>query len=73
MRRINPSIEELKNGDDYELLAELNHSEIKSFVLSQLEKGGWLVKSFMVYQAVMVLLGLFIISRALVFLFQRHI
>ncbi|WP_320111192.1 DUF3267 domain-containing protein [Draconibacterium orientale] len=70
MRRINPSIEELKNGDDYELLAELNHSDIKSFVLSQLEKGGWLVKGFMVYQAVMVLLGLFIISRALLFSFK---
>lgn len=70
MKRNSPSIEELKNGDNYELLAELEHEEIKSFVLSQLEKGGWLVKGFMVYQAAMVLLGLFIITRALVFSFR---
>ena len=70
MKRNNPSIEELKNGEDYELLAELNHSQIKSFVLSQLEKGGWLVKGFMVYQAAMVFLGLFLITRSLVFSFK---
>lgn len=70
MNRSNPSIEELKNGNNYELYAQLEHSEIKAFVLSQLEKGGWLVKGFMVYQALMVLLGLFIITRALVFSFK---
>ena len=70
MKRNNPSIEELNYGENYELLAEVEHDEIKSFVLSQLEKGGWLVKGFMVYQAIMVLLGLFIITRALVFSFR---
>ena len=70
MKRNNPSIEELKNGDDYELLAEPKHDEIKSFVFSQLEKGGWLVKGFMVYQAVMILLGLFIITRAVILSFK---
>ncbi|WP_319500071.1 DUF3267 domain-containing protein [uncultured Draconibacterium sp.] len=70
MKRNNPSIEALKNGEDYELLAEVEHDEIKSFVLSQLDKGGWLVKGFMVYQTIMVLLGLFIITRALVFSFR---
>nr|WP_321484641.1 DUF3267 domain-containing protein [uncultured Draconibacterium sp.] len=48
----------------------MEHDEIKPFVLSQLEKGGWLVKGFMVYQTVMVLLGLFIFTRALVFSFK---
>ena len=70
MKRNNPSIEAIKNGEDYELLAEVEHDEIKSFVLSQLDKGGWLVKGFMVYQTIMVLLGLFIITRALVFSFR---
>lgn len=73
MKRINPSIDELKKEDDYELLAEPEHDEIKSFVLSQLEKGGWLVKGFMVYQAAMVLLGLFIITLAVVFSFKGNL
>lgn len=70
MKRNKPSIEDLKNGEGYELLTEVEHDEIKPFVLSQLEKGGWLVKGFMVYQTVMVLLGLFIFTRALVFSFK---
>ncbi|QIA06246.1 DUF3267 domain-containing protein [Draconibacterium halophilum] len=70
MNRPNPSIETLKKGDNYELFAELEHDEIKSFVLSQLEKGGWLVKGFMLYQIFMVLFGLFIIARVLILSFK---
>ncbi|WP_319479799.1 DUF3267 domain-containing protein [uncultured Draconibacterium sp.] len=70
MKRNNPSIEQLNYGENYELLAEVEHDEIKSFVLSQLDKGGWLVKGFMVYQTIMVLLGLIIITRALVLSFR---
>ncbi|HYQ56229.1 MAG TPA: DUF3267 domain-containing protein [Draconibacterium sp.] len=70
MNRSNPTIDELYNSEEYELLAELEHDEIKSFVLTQLGRGGWLVKAFMLYQTIMVVLGLFIIIRVLVLSFK---
>ena len=72
MNRINPSIEELQNSENYELVAAPNHTEIKSFVLSQLEKGGWLVKAYMIYQLVMVITGLFVLTRAIIYCFNEE-
>ena len=70
MNRSNPSIEELKNGANYELLAELEHHEVKTFVIAQLEKEGWLVKGYMFYQIAMIITGLFVFTRAIVFCFH---
>ncbi|MDX8337587.1 DUF3267 domain-containing protein [Draconibacterium sp. IB214405] len=70
MSRSNPSIEELNSSDEYELYAELEHHEIKTFVLDQLGKGGWLVKSYMFYQIAMILTGLFLLTRSIVLCFK---
>ncbi len=68
----NPSIEELQNSDEYELVAELNHAQIKEFVIKQLSAGGWFVKSFMIYQVIMLVLAGFIITRSVIFAFQEN-
>ena len=68
----NPTIEQLQNKELYELIAELNHKQIKEFVVGQLSKGGWLVKSFMIYQVLMLILAAFILSRSIVFAFQNN-
>lgn len=57
----NPSINELQNDEQFELVAELDHREIKEFVLDQLSSGGKLVKFYMVYQLLMVILGLLVL------------
>jgi len=62
----NPSVDELKNSDDYELLAELDHRKIKSFVIEQITLGSRLIMGFMIYQALMILTGLFFTTRPLV-------
>ena len=54
----NPTIEELHNPAEFQLIAEIEHPHIKSFVLDQLAKGGKLVTVFMIYQIVMMTLGI---------------
>lgn len=68
----NPSIEELQKSDEYELIAELNHKQIKAFVIEQLSAGGWLVKSYMIYQVLMITLGAFIITWSVILAFQHQ-
>lgn len=60
----NPSIEELHDTSRFGQIAELDHQGIKTFVLDQLSKGGWLVTAFMVYQLLMLLLGIGTLIRA---------
>ncbi len=66
----NPTIEELQNTEHFELIAELGHSNIKEFVLEQIAEGGRLVFSFMIYQALMMILGIFFLTRSIVLAFQ---
>ncbi len=62
----NPTIEELQNEEQFELIAELDHKEIKEFVLNQLTMGGLLVKLYMIYQIVMLVLGLALVIWAVI-------
>lgn len=62
----NPTIHELRESGDYELIGQLHHNEIKEFVLQQLSEGGKLVFSFMIYQFLMIILGLFFFTRSIV-------
>ena len=66
----NPSIEELQNNDQFELIAELNHKQIKAFVLDQIAEGGCLVKSYMIYQVVMLMFGVFLITYSTILAFK---
>jgi len=67
----NPSIKELHNPETFELVAELGHSNIKEFVIEQLSEGGRLVFSYMIYQAVMMIVGLFFLTRSIVLAFNN--
>ena len=68
----NPTISELQNSGEYELIAQLEHNHIKQFVVEQLTKEGKLVKFYMYYQLLMVLIGVFFILRAVVLAFQSN-
>lgn len=67
----NPSIQELHDPDKFEKIAELGHPQIKDFVLDQLAKGGTLVTSYMVYQVLMMLVGIWFIIRAAILAFDN--
>ncbi len=69
----NPTIAELQNEEKFELVAKLNHEQIKEFVLRQLSNGGNLIFSYMIYQFLMVLIGIFFLTRNIVLAFNGNI
>jgi hypothetical protein len=69
----NPTIKELQNDQRFELVARLNHDEIKNFVIEQISgTTSIIVKGYMFYQLMMVLAGMFFLARAFVFLFRKY-
>lgn len=62
----NPTIKELQNSEHYELVGELEHREIKEFVIEQLTTDSRLIRGFMIYQVIMILVGLFFATRPIV-------
>ncbi len=69
----NPSIKELQNSEKFELFAELNHQQIKEFVILQLSERNKLTLSYMIYQALMILIGIFFFTRSIVLAFQGEL
>mgnify|MGYP004702307755 CR=1 FL=1 len=69
----NPTIEELKNSDKYELVYELKHHQVKDFVISQISKGSRLIQVFMIYQFIMIFIGLFFVTRPVVLSFGGNL
>ena len=67
----NPTINELQNSDEYKLISKLNHQQIKEFVITQLAEGGWFVKTYMIYQVIMIMLGMFFFTRSIVLAFRN--
>ena len=67
----NPSIEELQNSDKFEMIAKLNHQQIKEFVIEQLVENGKIIKIYMIYQVLMILIGIFFFTRSIVLAFQN--
>ncbi|MFV0268456.1 MAG: DUF3267 domain-containing protein [Draconibacterium sp.] len=63
---VNPTIQELQDPERFELIAELSHKNIKSFVLDQLGQGGRISIAFMIYQSLMIILGMFLVTRAII-------
>lgn len=66
----NPTIKELQNEEKYKLVAQLNHKQIKEFVLEQLTGNGKIIRVYMIYQIVMVLTGIFFLTRSVILAFQ---
>lgn len=66
----NPTIKELQNEEQYELVAKLSHEQIKEFVIRQLTESSKIVFSYMIYQFFMILLGMFFLTRTVVLAFQ---
>lgn len=62
----NPSIKELQNSQHYEKFAELSHAEIKEFVISQLSQSSRIITGYMIYQFIMIVVGIFFVARAIV-------
>ncbi len=66
----NPSIEELRNSGNFKLIAQLNHKQIKEFVINQLVSNSNMIKVYMIYQLVMIMVGIFFFTRSVVLAFK---
>ena len=62
--------ENLTDPDKYELLAEVDHRQIKKFIFEQVIPGVPLIRLYSIYQVIMLLLMVFLIGNAVV-LFVR--
>ncbi len=61
----NPTIDELQQNEEFELIGELSHSQVKNFVKENITDNSRLINYFMIYQIIMILLGLFFLTRSL--------
>lgn len=66
----NPTINELQNSGKYELMAQLNHQQIKEFVIEQLTGKIKIIKIYMIYQVLMIMIGMFFFTRSIVLAFK---
>lgn len=70
MKNANPSIEELRNPERFELIAQINHQQIKEFVIEQLTSDGNIIKYYMYYQVAMIAVGAFFLARSVILAFK---
>ncbi len=61
-----PTIEDLADPSRFELLASVEHSRIKDFVLSQVMEDRKIVPIYMIYQTTLFLAAIFFLTRAIV-------
>ncbi len=69
----NPAIDELQESGRYELVYQLEHHQVKEFVLKQITSGSRIVRWFMIYQFLMIVAGLFFITRSIVLAFAGNL
>lgn len=68
----NPTISELQSSGKYELIAQLNHSQIKEFVVEQLTTNTKIIRFYMYYQILMIAVGMFFFTRSIVIAFKAN-
>jgi hypothetical protein len=66
-KNMNPSVKNLQNQERFKLITELSHHQIKDFVIEQLTVKSLIINIFMIYQVLMILIGLFFSTRSVIF------
>lgn len=66
----NPTINELRNPEKFELVAQLSHEQIKEFVVEQISGNTKIIRFYMYYQILMITVGMFFFTRSIVLAFK---
>lgn len=69
-RKLSP--EDLQNNSEFELLAEVSHKKLREFVVEQITKEKLLIRSYSIYQVIMMTLFVFLLTRSIFFAFKGH-
>ena len=57
--------EDLKNENEFELLTEVSHQELREFVVSQIRDEKHIIRTYSIYQVVMIALFLFLVAKSI--------
>lgn len=66
----NPTIRELRNPENFKLIAQVNHRQIKEFVIERLTSDGKIIRFYMYYQILMITVGMFFFTQSIVLAFK---
>jgi len=58
--------EDLQNENEYELLTEVSHQHLREFVMELVSKGKTIIKIYSVYQAFMILIFFYLLTKGIV-------
>ena len=64
-RKLTP--DDLQNGNEFELLTEVSHQNLKEFIVEQIRAEKYIIRIYSVYQVVMMLIFIFILTRSIIF------
>jgi len=67
-----PAIETLHDDSRYDLIAAVEHHEIKDFVVKQVIGDQKLIPAFTIYQTLMLMAGLFFVTRAIMLAYKGN-
>lgn len=64
--------EDLQNENEFELLTEVSHQKLREFVVEQITEEKFMIRIYSVYQAFMMLLFVFLLTRGIVLSIKGH-
>lgn len=64
--------EDLHNYNEFELLAEVSHQKLREFVVDQIKEEKYLIRIYSVYQVIMMILFIFLLTRSVILSFKGH-
>lgn len=64
--------EDLKNENEFELLTEVSHQKLREFVVSQIRDEKQIIRIYSIYQVIMMVFFIFLLTRSIVFAFRGN-
>lgn len=64
--------EDLQNENEFELLIEVSHLKLREFVVAQITEEKYIIRIYSIYQAIMMLLFVFLLTRGIVLSIKGH-
>jgi hypothetical protein len=64
--------EDLQNNNQFELLAEVNHQELKEFIVEQISKEKLIIRIYLGYQLLMLMVFTFFLTRSIILAIKGH-
>lgn len=64
--------EDLQNESEFELLTEVSHQKLREFVVEQIVEEKYVIRIYSIYQVIMMLLFVFLLTRGIILSIKGH-